>query len=141
MSATNPITARHHRALIRALELGIELLKNEGAEALAFNLDQARCNRKFAAAEVVNRFRKNVKPLIGTPFFPVAEAEFMGRLTQLSGVAMDTEWLYSAAERETIARLIAGGYVKHVTEVFSATRAVSFWTLDFSYENLDRTNG
>lgn len=135
----DPLAAIAHRGLVKALTAGAEYLKHEGAEALAYNLDEARCRRKFAAAERVIKFRKAVTQFIGTPFFPFAEADTLALVARLSGVAMDGG-LYSDEERATLTHLVEAGYLKYVSEKFSETRTVSFWTLDFEYADRDRTN-
>ena len=128
-------------ALVDALRAGVTRLKQEGVEALAYSLDQDRCNRKYAAADVVNRFRKHAIELVGTDAFPTDQVLFMIEITRLSGVAVDSAVLYSGEQLAAIAELVDGGWLKVVSEYFSPTRTVTFYTVDFAYESLDRSTG
>lgn len=124
------------------LRKGVNRLRQEGAEALAFSLDHDRCGRKYAAADVVNRYTQHVTKLIGTDAFPTDEVLFMIEITKLSGVAMGwASVAYSPEQLAAIESLIAGGWLKQVREYFSPTRTVVFYTVDFAYESLDRSNG
>lgn len=131
---------QHHAAQLDALRAGRESLKQEGAEALAYSLDQARCNRKYAAAEVVNRFRAQAAELVGTEAFPSAQVDIMSHIARLSGVLMEAGAYFSDEQRTAIDELVAAGWVKYVTETLP-DRAVAYFTIDFGYQDLDRTNG